>query len=232
VDAAFARLSTSLGFRDSRQYTLLDEFPSIAPPDDLERMLARAIRLRPELMSIRSELQAAVKFIDATRALRYPTISAYAAAGVVPHGDDRLPQQYGAIGVNLSVPILEGGKISALQRQAVLRELAMEERLTETENNIARNVRVALLNAKAAFENIAISSRLRDGAAQALSLAEARYNLGITSIVELNQAQLAAIGGELAQSRAKFDYLISRAVLEYQLGTIDASGGHYNRVDQ
>ncbi len=63
-----------------------------------------------------------------------------------------------------------------------------------------------------------------DAASQALSLAESRYNLGITSIVELNQAQLSAIDAEIAYSRAKYDYFIARAALDYEVGALDLTG--------
>ena len=59
-------------------------------------------------------------------------------------------------------------------------------------------------------------------ASQALKLAESRYNLGITSIVELNQAQLSAIDAEIAYSRAKYGYLASLDILNYQVGALDA----------
>jgi len=46
----------------------------------------------------------------------------------------------------------------------------------------------------------------------------------ITSIVELNQAQLSAIDAEIAYSRAKYDYFIARAVLDYEVGALDLTG--------
>ena len=83
-------------------------------------------------------------------------------------------------------------------------------------------MRVAWLNAKAGYENIGITSTLKDAASQALKLAESRYNLGITSIVELNQAQLSAIDAEIAYSRAKYGYLAALDALSYQVGALEA----------
>ncbi|MBI3877902.1 MAG: TolC family protein, partial [Verrucomicrobia bacterium] len=48
----------------------------------------------------------------------------------------------------------------------------------------------------------------------------ARYQLGISSIVELSQAQLNKTAAEIAQASAKYDYLIQRAVLNYQVGAL------------
>jgi outer membrane protein len=54
----------------------------------------------------------------------------------------------------------------------------------------------------------------------ALDLAQARYNLGLSSIVELSQAQLNLTSSQIANSSAQFDYELQRAVLDYQMGVV------------
>jgi outer membrane protein len=223
VDAAFARLSTSLGYHDARRFTLADD-TDFAPLGGIDALLDQAVAARPELASLRADRDAARKAAEAAKALNYPSINLYAAAGVTPAGDERLSRNYGAIGINLSLPLFDGGKISALQQQAQFRSLALSENLAEVQNNVLRSVRVAWLNARASAENIAITQDIRDAAAQVLSLAQSRYNLGITSIVELNQAQLSAIDAEIAYSRARYDYLAARAALDYEAGAFDLTG--------
>ena len=225
LEAAFARLSTSMGYRDARRFEVIEE-PSAGPVGTLSALLEQAIASRPDLASLRADREAARKAADAAKALAYPTISLYAAAGVTPYGDDRLSKNYGAVGLNLSMPFLDGGKISALQEQAQLKVLALSENLAEAENNILRSVRVAWLNATSGYENIGITEHLKDAASQALALAEARYKLGITSIVELNQAQLSAIDGEIAHARARYQYLAARAILDFQAGAYEQTSPH------
>ncbi|HEX7955278.1 MAG TPA: TolC family protein [Burkholderiales bacterium] len=220
VDAAFARLSTSLGYHDARRFTLSEE-PVSEPPADIDALLGQAVAARPDLASLRMDREAAKKSVQAAKALNYPTINLVAAAGVTPYGDERLSRNYGAIGLNLSVPLLDGGKISAIEQQAQLKSLALSETLQEAQNNVLRSVRVAWLNARSGFENIGITQTLRDAAAQALGLADSRYKLGITSIVELNQAQLSAIDAEIAYTRAKYQYLAARAILDFQVGVFE-----------
>jgi len=222
VDSSFARLSTSLGYRDGRRFTLADEASVEVPPGELGSFLADAIAARPELASLRADREAARKFADAQHALRFPTINLYAAAGVTPIGDERLSQQYGAIGANLNIPLLDGGKITALEKGAKFKAEALSETLTEAENNVTEAVRIAWLNANAGYQNIGTTASLKDAASQALKLAESRYNLGITSIVELNQAQPSAIDAEIAYSRAKYGYLAALDALSYQVGALDA----------
>jgi outer membrane protein len=225
VDEAFSRLSTALGYRDMRRFVLVDQTGANPSLGELDPLLKQAIAVRPELASLRADQEAADRFAKAQGALRYPTITAYGAAGVVPIGDERFSNNYGAIGVNLNLPLFDGGKINALEREATLRALAASETLIEAENNVVNAVRVAWLNAKTAYDNIAITQHLFEAAQQVLKLAESRYNLGITSIVELNQAQLSAIDAEIAYSRATYRYLIARSVLDYQVGVLDQPRG-------
>jgi outer membrane protein len=53
-----------------------------------------------------------------------------------------------------------------------------------------------------------------------LELAQARYDLGLSSIVELSQAQLNRTAAEIGDSSARYDYQIQRAVLRYLQGTL------------
>jgi outer membrane protein TolC len=53
-----------------------------------------------------------------------------------------------------------------------------------------------------------------------LELADAGYQAGQTSIIELSQAQLNALQAEIAAASAKYDYQIDRVQLEYQCGTL------------
>ena len=55
-------------------------------------------------------------------------------------------------------------------------------------------------------------------AQKSLDLAQARYKLGLSSIVELSQAQLNETSAEIAQASAKYDYQSQTAILNYQIG--------------
>ena len=97
-------------------------------PPTLSRKRSRS---RPELLSLRNAQDAALKFARAERALRYPTISAIASAGVIPIGDSQLSDNYAAAGVSLSVPLFAGGYYAARQQAAELQAQAAEESLRD-----------------------------------------------------------------------------------------------------
>ena len=56
------------------------------------------------------------------------------------------------------------------------------------------------------------------GDVRVMPLNTARYKLGASSITELNQAQLNLTTAEIAEATAKYDYLVQRAVMDFQRG--------------
>ena len=63
-----------------------------------------------------------------------------------------------------------------------------------------RDVRIAWLGLNTAHERIGLSAQLLSKAKEVLDLAQERYNLGLSSIVELSQAQVNVTIAELAAS--------------------------------
>ncbi|MGO9228319.1 MAG: TolC family protein [Bryobacteraceae bacterium] len=65
-----------------------------------------------------------------------------------------------------------------------------------------------------------VTAQLLRQAALALDLAQGRYNLGLSGIVELTQAQLNATTAEIENLSAKYDYQSQYAGLQYTLGAL------------
>lgn len=220
VKAAEADLANALGLPLQQSFELREEaMPGDLPPD-LPALIQGAIQKRPDLQSLRLETSAAKRFTAAERDLIFPTVSAVGAVGIVPAGQVQIPSHYGAVGVNVSIPIFNGGLFSARRTEAEYRAQAAEQTARDLENRITRDVKVAYLNAVTAHERLALTARLLQQAQLGLDLAQTRYNLGLSSIVELSQAQLNLTGAQITNGSAKYDYQAQRVVLNYQIGSI------------
>jgi outer membrane protein len=218
--AAFAELSAAMGYQDQQTYELADEALPPAPPADLPEQVREAIQQRPELASLNLSYQSAVKFAQAEKALQFPTVSGVGTMGLSHFYLPDFPDRYGAVGFNVNVPIFNGHLFSARRAEADLRAQAASQNLRDLENRIARDVRVAWLNARNAFQRLDLTSELLDQAEKALDLAQQRYSLGLSSIVELSQAELNKTGAQIESARARYDYQTQIAVLHYQVGTL------------
>ncbi|EEF61574.1 TolC family protein [Pedosphaera parvula] len=220
LQGAFASLAALLGDRDQQQYHLLDTASPASLNMDQNQLVEKALQNRPDLARLRFEKEAAKKFARAEKDLHYPTINAMGSAGIIPLHDSKLNDNYAAAGINVSLPIFDGFLFSARAKEAELRAKAVEATMLDEENNIVRDVKLAALNLNYAAERVTLTGKLVESANDAFDLAQARYKVGSSSIVELSQAQLAKTEAEIAQARAKYEYQVRKSVLSYQTGEI------------
>lgn len=219
--SAQARLSAALGYEQSRTFSLVEE---PAPPPlgpDVDPLIGEALRERPDLASLTLASTAAHRFAAAERDLHYPTLSAVGAAGEVPtHDAGFRGNNYGAAGVNLNIPIFNGGLFAARKAEADLRAAAADKDVQELTLQISKEVKVAWLNANTAFRRLDVAARLVTEANEALRLAQARYDIGLGSIVELTQAQYTQTSAQIGAANATYEYLSRRSALDYTTGVL------------
>jgi outer membrane protein len=220
-DSALASLSAALGFEEQQPFDLAESAPMpVAPGAALAPLIERALHDRPELESYRDQQAAALRLARSMRDARFPTISAVVAAGDAPRHDVRLPDNYTAGGLQVSVPLFAGGYYQARQHEAELRAKAAAETLRTLEDTVARDVRIAWLNLNNSRERLRTTEQLSRYAADAYQLAEARYKAGSSSIVELSQAQLALTSAQIAATGARYDVLLKQSALNYEIGAL------------
>lgn len=116
------------------------------------------------------------------------------------------------------MPVFNGGLYSARAKEADYRANAANERVRDLRNRIAQDVRVTWLSAQSAYQRMDVTARLLAQANEALDLAQTRYKLGLSSIVELSQAELAQTSAEIGNTNARYDYQQSLAAIRYQTG--------------
>jgi outer membrane protein len=221
-DAAMANFNDVLGTTGDRSYHLLDDSslpPSPAPTADA--VIALALQQRPDLLALKLNHEADVRFSRAQHELLLPTISGLGIVGVTPVGSSTYFTQnwYGAAGVNVSVPIFNGFKFHAEAAEAGLHAQASDEQSRVLADRIARDVRTAWLTANSAQQMMSVTAELVKEANTALDLADTRYRLGLSSIVELSQAQLQQTQAQIADANARFEYEADLAALRFQSGS-------------
>ena len=216
VEAAEAELSAALGYTALQRFLLSDPPQTGMPPPDASAFIRHSLLERPELRASRADLAAASEFAKAEHDLRYPTLTALGSAGYVPLRDQNIHSRFAAAGVNLNFPIFNGHLFSAREAEAELRYQEAQQQVKALENRISRDVQLAYLNAAAAYRRLAVTAELAANAAKGFDLAQARYDLGLSSIVELTQAQLSKTSAEIAIATARYDYELQRSVLAFQ----------------
>jgi outer membrane protein len=215
--ASAAALSAILGYSTLEAFELVNDTEPLAPPPaDVEPLIADAFAKRPEILALEFQSESAEKLHRAEHDQLYPTISALGAFGDSPIRDDHVYGPYAAAGVNMEIPVFNGFLYSAKSREADLRTQAARQRLIDLRNRISRDVRTSWLAASTAFDRVNVSEQLLAQANLALDLAQTRYKLGLSSIVELSQAQLQQTQAEIGNAQAGYEYRLALSVLRYQ----------------
>jgi outer membrane protein len=224
VQQASAELSRALGSDQAVSYQLVDEPLPPGPPAKADNLIAQAMVNRPELASLRYSRESAYKFADAEKDLARPSVSLVGVAGYMPTiaqlTSQQIPGEYAGAAVNVQIPVFNGHLFSARREAAHYRALEADQNLRNEREQIARDVRAAWANSMTAFQRIDVTAQLLRQASLALELAQGRYQLGLSSIVELTQAQLNLTQADIENLSAKYDYQSQYSVLQYALGLL------------
>jgi outer membrane protein len=230
VDSTIAALTAVLGFDKNIRYELVevDSQAPPPPPPDVDVLINTALQQRPDLQALTYNQQAAEKFRHAQRDQLLPTISALGIAGASPVRPDCvggtcnpnyfISSWYGAVGVNMEVPIFNGFLFTASASEAKFRANAARESTRNLHDNVVRDVRTAWLSATNAFQKVGVSAELEKEGNLSLSLAQGRYQMGLSSIVELSQAQLQQTDAAIGYVNAEYQYRLSLSTLNFEIG--------------
>jgi outer membrane protein len=228
VESTIAALTAVLGLDKRVTFELSDEEAQApAPPVDVDGLINTALQQRPDLQALNYNQQAAEKFRRAQRDQLFPTISALGMAGATPVRPDCfggcfpnyfISSWYGAIGVNMNVPIFNGFLFSAQSSEAKYRAQAAVENTRDLRDQVVRDVRTAWLAANTAFQRVSVSAELAKQADLSLNLAQQRYQLGLGSIVELSQAQLQQTDAAIGYVNTQYQYRLALSTLNFEIG--------------
>jgi outer membrane protein len=125
---------------------------------------------------------------------------------------------YRSVGLNLSVPILNGMQSRyGYQRAVINRELARISAV-ETENTLRQNVETAFNNAVAASKTYNSSLRQVQAREEAFRMMEQRIAAGAANSFEFQVSQNDLFRAKTDMTRAKYDFIFRKKVLDFYQG--------------
>ena len=220
--STMAALDAVLGLDRPVNYELVDDSSALnPPPSNADQLVETALAQRPDLQSANLSQQSAVKLSRAQRDQMLPSITALGTAGAVPirpDGTYYINNWWGGIGVNMNIPIFNGFLYSAQAKEAAIRAQAAAEQSRDLRDRIVRDVRTAWLAANTAYQRVAVTDELLKQANLALGFAQTRYKLGLSSIVELSQAEYQQTDAAIGNTNAQYQYRLALTTLNYQIG--------------
>jgi len=200
-----------------------DATPPAAPEAGalLADLLAEAQRQRPDLQALLAAAASARAEAERARAARWPSLSLAANTGRTFFLEDELsPSTSYSVGVNLSVPLFDGGRLAAEARAAGRDAERLQAEAESQRSQVALEVADAyhdVRHAQAQREGVAVQFDSADESARA---AEARYKAGVGSLLEWLTAQADLARARQAQAQADSDWLAAFSRLNHALGRL------------
>jgi len=226
LKASFAELNRAMGVAGPEDYVLEDVSIEVRPQRPLESLIADSLS-HPELQRARKLTRSAEARVRATKKQYLPTISAVASAGDFETFDTSRNQNTGgwwtAAGL-VSVPLFTGFLIENQVREASSQQAAAESGSLNIEQALTQQVTNAYLDTVTFAQQIKLSEEQVKTSQEALQLARERYRLGLGSIVEVTQSEVALFGAQTRLAEAQYDYKISEVTLAYAAGLTASSG--------
>jgi outer membrane protein len=216
-----SRLATAMGTAQTISAPVVDPAAPEALPADPESMLSEAQNQRADLNAAIAQEHSAQQLATAEKRLNYPTLGVAAAAGQIPFHDHTLQDNYAAAGFNLNIPIFNGGLFAARRAEAQYEANARSQDVKQFHLEVTEQVRNSWQRASEAFQSLDVTARLVAQSKEALRLSQARYDAGLGSIVELNEAQVNETSAEISAADANYTYLSRRAELDYAAGLLN-----------
>ena len=125
---------------------------------------------------------------------------------------------YSTAGLSLSIPIFAGGKRYQAIRQAKNQHQQVVLQVNNTEKQLKIAIRQSLNTMEMNMKSYYAAQNAVASAQKAYNIAEASYQVGRSTLIELNDAQLALTQSRLAESQAIYNFVVAKAQLEQTLG--------------
>ncbi|MBI3940349.1 MAG: TolC family protein [Acidobacteria bacterium] len=184
-----------------------------------EEALAVALQSRSDLKAQRQREETARLAYSAVRMERLPSLAGFADYGSIGSGiNNASPTR--TFGLLLRIPLFDGGRRDA-RRVENLTQVEQEQIKTrDLEQQIGLEIRVALESLRSAAEQIKVAQEGMDLSQQELAQARRRYEAGMTSSLEVTDAQTRLERASDNRIAALFGYSLARISLGEAMGTI------------
>ena len=182
-------LARIIGLQPSQQFALADNVPySPAPPLALDDAIARALKDRPDYNSAQRMLSAAELAKKAAEQERLPSLVFNGDFGALGRTPASSANTYTATAA-VKIPIFQGGKVrgDVEEADALLRRRQAE--VSDLRARIETDVRTAFLDLNSTSQQVQVAKSSMDLAEQTLKQAQDRFAAGVTTNLEVIQAQ-------------------------------------------
>ena len=215
-------LARAIGLPAGQAFTLT-ESTAFRPTAEVtvEQAVMEATLHREDLKAARARLEAARAERQATAAGVLPSLHLDADIGVIGPRASDVARTY-AVAAVVRVPIFEGGATRARVLQADAAVRAREAELADVAGGLRFDVETAVLDIRAAEAGVGVADSARALSGQELNLAQDRFRAGVSSTLELVQAQERVASATEQYIASVYEHTVAKASLARAIGQVEA----------
>jgi len=193
-------------------------------PTSEARWRQRAEQRNWQLIAARRGAQAAMENIGVERAGHYPTIDIVGQINNVDTGGTfgGETDSY-SIGVQLEMPLFQGGGTVSRVRQAQSSYTESRERLEEVRRSVIRGASDAFRAVETALQRVQALDQARISTSAALEATEAGFEVGTRTVVDVLNAQRDFFDAQRDFEQARHSYLVNIVRLQEAAGILQVS---------
>jgi len=216
-------LYNAMGLDPQRDIEIEDVLSEQAGMPELEQAQTEALKNRPDMLKMESDIEAARARVKAEQSNYLPTLSANGQYNWAQGTSEMGPfkgdvQNSWNAGITLSVPLFEGGLTRGKVGEARANQRALEAQRDTLRQSILLELNQAYADLESAQARIQVMESSLKSARESLALAEGRYEAGVGPTLEVTDAQVAAAKAETDHVQALYDYQLAAARLAKAMG--------------
>ena len=205
---------------------LVEESPLVAPkPENIEAWLDIAKERSLSLIVAEKQMQIAQEDVSRNRAGHYPTLDLVASYSysdsdgglVAPEGRELDDTR---VGVQLNLPIYEGGLISSQTRESAHRYQQSRDLYEQQRRATERETRSSYLNVLANISSVRAFGQALTSNRTALEATEAGYEVGTRTAVDVLNQRRELFRAERDYARSRYTYILETLRLKAAVGTL------------
>lgn len=203
------------------EFTVAPVKTSVLPPEVPAGLPSSLLERRPDIVSAEQQLEAASARIGVAKTAFLPTIKLTSTTGLASADLGTLvdwPSRIASFGPSISVPIFEGGRNRANLKASEARYEQSVARYRGTILNAFREVEDSLSDLSTLAMQAAAMNRALAAARDTVTLANERYRQGLSSYLDVVDAQRVALQAERQDVQLRGQRAVSTILLAKALG--------------
>ncbi len=215
-------LKTLLNLSSEDSIEVVGDFQSFIVSQNIPLLDNYLVENTYSLRKLSLQKQLAEKNIMLQKWGHFPSLVAFGNYQIQTQAEDYNFNAYrwvksAAVGLSLNIPIFSGFGVQSRVEQAEIQTKQLEETINYTKKQLNIAISNTRNRIQTSIEKIEAQKLNKEKARKSYQIAEVRFAEGMSTQLELSNANLNLLSAELGYAQALYEYLVAQAELEFYL---------------